>query len=118
MTRRPDYRSAEAQAYRKLYYTNRWRDLRAAQLAREPLCAMCLSQGRTTAATVADHKRPHRGDPTLFFDPDNLQSLCDAPASPWRCHSAAKQREDRAGFSPEVDADGWPTDPRHRANRP
>lgn len=76
---------------------------------------MCAAVGRLTAATVADHVTPHRGDEALFFDPANLQSLCDA--KPWRCHSQAKAREENAGFHAQADADGWPTDPRHPANR-
>jgi hypothetical protein len=55
-----------------------------------PLCAMCLTEGRTTAATVADHVTPHRGDPELFWHGD-LQSLCAA------CHSLFKQSEERGG---------------------
>lgn len=64
-----------------------------------------------TAATVADHIRPHRGDPALFFDPTNLQSLCDE--YPWRCHSSVKQSEERLGYSKAIGADGWPIDPNY-----
>ena len=108
-------RSPEALAYRALYNTARWRGLRQQQLTAYPLCAMCLSQGRVTAATVADHINPHRGDPRLFFDPANLQSLCDE--SPYLCHSSAKQSEERLGYSKAVGADGWPVDQAHPANR-
>lgn len=74
-----------------LYRTGRWRDMRARQLAREPLCRICAQEGRLTPATEVDHIRPHRGDRTWFFDPRNLQSLCH------RCHSAKTVRED-GGF--------------------
>ncbi len=68
-------------------YDYAWQKRRAAQLAAEPLCAYCRAEGRTTAATVADHITPHRGDPQLFRGP--LQSLCAT------CHSGRKQREER-----------------------
>ena len=112
-TRRP-HRSAEAAAYRRLYKTARWRARRMHQLVTEPLCRTCAKHGRITLATVADHVIPHRGDETLFFEGE-LQSLCDE--EPWRCHSRVKQQEERLGFSPAVGDDGYPLDPRHRANR-
>jgi hypothetical protein len=67
-----------------------------------------------TAATVADHVIPHKGDPTLFWDGE-LQSLCDA--DPWRCHSSHKQKTERRGYSAEVGSDGFPIDPTHPANQ-
>lgn len=108
-----DKRSAEATDYRRFYFTNRWRERRTRQLAAEPLCRMCLVLGRTTAATVADHIIPHRGDEDLFFK-GALQSLCDE--EPFRCHSRVKQREENLGFSPAVDDNGFPIDPKHPAN--
>lgn len=44
--------------------------------------------GYATEATVIDHIVPHKGDPELFFDPDNLQSLCKSH------HDSTKQREE------------------------
>jgi 5-methylcytosine-specific restriction protein A len=108
-------RSSQAQEYRYLYRTPQWKALRAYQLVTNPLCAMCLPQGRVTLATVADHIKPHRGDRKLFFNPNNLQSLCDE--SPFRCHSSAKQSEERLGYSKAVGVDGFPIDPAHPANR-
>lgn len=111
MSGRRNQRSAEAEGYRKLYRTTRWRAVRAAQLRAEPLCAMCLQMGKTRAATVADHKRAHRGDEALFWDPDNLQSLC-APH-----HDAARQAEERRGFVIGNGLDGRPLDPSHPWHR-
>src|SRR5687768_18367587 len=31
------------------------------------LCCLCLRDGRTTAATIANHKVRHQGDPELFW---------------------------------------------------
>lgn len=68
-------------------YDYRWQMRRLAQLRAYPLCRYCERQGRVTAATVADHIIPHRGDPSLFAGP--LQSLCAT------CHNTVKRAEER-----------------------
>jgi hypothetical protein len=60
---------------------------------------------------VVDHLTPHRVDEFLFFDPDNLHSLCTDD------HDQNKQRMEMRGFSEERGPDGWPIDPMHPANR-
>lgn len=110
-----DWRSEEAKQYRPLYKTARWQRLRLEVIARDGgrcrtcgiLCRMGERSGRT--ATV-DHVVPHKGDPVLFFDPENLQLLCGV------CHSGQKQRVEKSGYSTAVDAEGYPADPRHPAN--
>lgn len=89
--RRDDDRRRNAQPWRHWYWTTAWRKKAKAQLLDEPLCAYCLREGRITPATVADHVKPHRGDPDLFWNGE-LQSLCDE--APWRCHSRVKQKEE------------------------
>lgn len=114
MARRPDYRTPEAQAYRKLYNLPIWRGkggLRAQQLSRQPLCERCYKRGRIVPATVANHKTPHKGDYSLFADPENLESTCKP------CHDGEVQSEERTGFSKAIGEDGWPTCPRHPSNR-
>lgn len=106
-----DHRSAEAQAYRHLYKSKAWRNGRELFLAQHPLCCICERNGRTTAANTVDHIKPHKGDLALFFSWSNWQSLCAA------CHSRHKQSEEHKGFSTAIGLDGWPTDPRHAANR-
>lgn len=106
----PDHRSPEAAAYRALYRTRAWQVTRRQQLQEEPLCRMCKAEGRVTAATVCDHIEPHKGDRVKFFS-GPFQSLCST------CHDGAKQSEDRRGYSKRIDLSGWPTDPRHPANR-
>jgi 5-methylcytosine-specific restriction protein A len=65
---------------RKWYRCARWRHpergLRARTLARFPLCVMCAAAGRITPTVDVDHVIPHRGDPVLFWDEENLQGLC------------------------------------------
>lgn len=47
---------------------------------------MCQAQGLLVLATVTDHIIAHRGNPILFWDRSNWQSLCD------NHHSQHKQR--------------------------
>jgi 5-methylcytosine-specific restriction enzyme A len=70
------------------YHTPRWKRLRAQVLAEEPLCGDCLTEGRTTASTDADHQVPHRGDVALFWSRPNLRGRCHA------CHSRKTRRSE------------------------
>lgn len=85
------------------YKTNRWQKKRRMFLHREPLCSMCVDEGKVVAATIVDHVVPHRGDPHLFWNGE-LQSLCK-----WH-HDNVKTIRDR-GYkvrSQKVDEEGWP----------
>lgn len=70
-------------------YGYKWQKARKGFLRSHPLCVMCQAEDRVTAATVVDHKTPHRGDQALFWDRGNWQSLCATH------HSRDKQREER-----------------------
>lgn len=70
-------------------YGPRWRKARAAFLRTHPLCVRCFERGQLTKATVVDHIRPHRGDPALFWDTSNWQSLCKP------CHDRKTMTDDR-----------------------
>ena len=110
---RPDYRSDEAAAYRRLYKSKEWRGrggLRERVLARDPLCVRCQRRGLIVPSTVVNHKRPHKGDRDLFFDERNCEGTCKA------CHDGPIQSSERRGFSSEVGEDGWPVDPHHPTN--
>ena len=74
---------------------------------REPLCHYCLQHGDTVAADTVDHIKPHRGDETLAFDPDNLQSLCKT------CHDIHADAKDRGKTMAGCDDKGLPIDPDH-----
>ncbi|MDH3232214.1 MAG: HNH endonuclease [Alphaproteobacteria bacterium] len=104
-------RSFEAQEWQKLYNRKRWKDLRRAQLRGQPLCERHLRRGKTVSATVVNHKIPHKGDTTLFFDPKNLESVC-AP-----CHDSLIQKEEARGYTVGSSIDGRPADPKHPWNR-
>lgn len=97
--------------WRRLYWTARWKKLRLAHLTSHPICVFCQATGMIRPATVVDHVTPHRGDEVLFWDEDNLQSLCKSH------HDAAKAQEERGGYSSLSDADGYPIDPNHPQNR-
>jgi len=66
----------------------RWQRIRAQHKRREPLCRMCLAEGKTVVAEVVDHIRSltDGGD----HSEHNLQSLCK------RCHDTIKTPLDRA----------------------
>jgi 5-methylcytosine-specific restriction enzyme A len=72
------------------YHIARWRHptwgLRARALRASPVCVACRATGRIVAATEVDHITPHRGDPSLFWNFQNLQALC------WSCHQQKTNR--------------------------
>lgn len=72
-------------------YGYRWQKERERFLMANPLCLYCERQGVTREATVVDHKVPHRGDESLFWDRSNWQPLCKP------CHDSVKRAEELAG---------------------
>lgn len=95
------------QCKKRLYDSVQWRRMRARQLAKHPLCDMCLRRELYVPATVVDHIIPHRNKRALFSDPGNLQSLCEP------CHNSRKKMIERHGYSQACDVDGLPLDPGH-----
>lgn len=97
----------------RVYDTQRWKRVRANQLAREPLCRLCIEEGQNIPrpAHHVDHKTPISagGAP---FDPANLQSLCHA-------HHSEKTALDKVGIAFDdwelrgCYPDGSPRDPSH-----
>ncbi len=89
-------------SYQELVRTfpKRWYRLRYHQLQKQPLCEFHLRRNQVISATVVDHIKPHKGDETLFHNPDNLQSLCK------RCHDSVKQRMEKGGTVTEFDNEG------------
>ena len=87
------------------YSTAAWRARRKALLVAEPLCRMCAARGIVTAATVADHIEPHRGDYSKFWH-GALQPLCAS------CHSGAKAEQEHRGALRGCDVNGEPLDDR------
>ena len=72
-------------------YTARWSKASKRYLRQHPLCEPCLTKGIIEVAEVVDHKIPHKGDPILFWDENNWQSMSK------RCHDIKTATED-GGF--------------------
>ena len=84
------------QHWRAWYKTKAWQRLRWLVLKRDLFTCQWPGCGRVEADTsqlVADHRRPHRGDAALFWDPGNLWCLCRT------CHDGPKQAMERAGLA-------------------
>lgn len=77
----------DLEPWRRWYRTKRWADLRMRVFVRDLFkCRMCGRLEGNTSLLVCDHKQPHHGDETLFWDEGNLQTLCKP------CHDGEKQR--------------------------
>jgi 5-methylcytosine-specific restriction protein A len=75
-------------------YSNRWARAAKIFLKAHPLCECeeCRAgKRRIRVATVVDHRIPHKGDPTLFWDQSNWQAMAK------RCHDRKTARQD-GGF--------------------
>ena len=96
----------------RLYDLRRWRDHTAPDvLADEPWCRYCRSLDVLTPATVVDHIVKVKDAPDLAFERSNLQPLCKAH------HDSAKRQAEARGYHSEIDANGYPMDLAHPANR-
>ena len=115
MTR--ERRTAKANEYRKLYQTKQWAHLRNQALFRDRFrcqykgCGVVLVMGkRTPNAAVVHHIKAHKGNLDLFYNIDNLQSVCK------HHHDGVMQSEERLGYDKTIGEDGWPTSPTHPAS--
>lgn len=91
---------SQDKAWRSWYWSKEWRGTRKAEytdgvrfkiLRRDHFtCQMCGKIGTNLAELVVDHCKPHRGNPALFWDEDNLQTLCKSP-----CHDKHKQKQEQ-----------------------
>jgi 5-methylcytosine-specific restriction enzyme A len=95
---------------RHWYRTARWVRRSRLQLRTHPLCRFCQDKGIVTAAQIADHITPHKGDANLFWF-GSLQSLC------LQCHVSAKAVIEKRGFATDIGPDGYPIDRGHPVYR-
>jgi len=51
---------------------------------------LCIGKHPAPNSPVADHKKPHHGDPSLFWNIDNLHCVSKA------YHDSEKQRQERS----------------------
>lgn len=86
--RATDKRIIPPAIFKRWYKTARWQKLRWSTFVRDLFtCQMCGKVEANTRFLVADHRKPHRGDERLFWDPANIQTLCADP-----CHNTHKQK--------------------------
>lgn len=104
--------------YRFLYNDKRWPILRKRIFLRDGYtcqwkgCGKSLTgKGQQPNAPVAHHIKDHKGDRALFFDEDNLMSICK------ECHDGPAQRQTHRGYIQGNGKDGRPLDPNHPWNR-
>lgn len=91
-----DQQRSKLAPWRKWYNLKRWKDLRIVILTRD--LWICQATGvlltdipNQPNSAIVDHMIPHRGDPALFWDPENLRSV----SKEW--HDSAKQSQERGG---------------------
>ena len=89
--REHDQQRRKRHPWRNWYKLAEWSRIRKRRLADDPLCVMCLAEGKTNAATIVDHVVPHKGNRELFFSYANTQSLCETH------HNRDKQRMEARG---------------------
>jgi 5-methylcytosine-specific restriction protein A len=108
---RPKYYQPEFK-HERLYDSPRWRKVAKMFLDQNPLCNPCWKiSGREVPASIVHHKIEHKGDEALFWNWDNLEAVCPS------CHSGHIRVSEHVGYSQACDADGFPIDPRHPANK-
>jgi len=81
-------------SWRQWYKSARWQRLRLEVLIRDLYTCqqtgvILAGKANSPDSPVVDHKVPHRGDPALFWDINNLQAVSKA----W--HDSEKQRLER-----------------------
>ena len=95
-----DGKRVKVQPGAELYRTARWRKLQKRKVKENAEAGGFCEQtgvrlaGRypSPSSPVVDHKRPHHGDPDLFWDEDNLQVVSK------QFHDGEKQRQEKRGL--------------------
>jgi 5-methylcytosine-specific restriction endonuclease McrA len=78
--------------WRAWYGSQRWKRLRWAVCVRDLFtCQLCHRIAGRKGEAIADHKTPHRGNASMFWDEANLQCVCKS------CHDSIKQAAERGG---------------------
>lgn len=88
-------RQRNVQPWRAWYGTKRWQDLRLQVFVRDRyVCQrtgeLCVGAYPAPNSPAANHKKPHRGDPKLFWDPNNVETVTKA------VHDSIIQAEEQA----------------------
>ena len=90
-----DKRRAKVKPWRAWYNDPDYRAMRLRVFKRDGYrCqisgVLCVGVGNMPNAPVADHIKEHNGDPVLFWDQDNIQTLAKS------VHDSIKQRQENA----------------------
>ncbi|MEP3779076.1 MAG: hypothetical protein ABJM82_18830, partial [Shimia thalassica] len=85
------------QTWRAWYKTSRWQKLRLSVFKRDGyICqktgVALIGKHPEPNSPVADHKKPHRGDPELFWNPENIEAVSKA------YHDKQKQSAEKRGL--------------------
>jgi len=69
--------------WRAWYRTPRWAKFRMQVFIRDGFVCqrsgvLCIGKHPAPNSPVANHKRPHKGDPALFWDPANVETVSKA----------------------------------------
>lgn len=89
-----DHLRYRTQHWRRWYNSVEWRRLRWSVFTRDLFtCQKCGTVEPDTSKLVGDHKIQHFGDRDLFFDRENVWTLCKP------CHDSVKQREEKSYVS-------------------
>lgn len=88
---------SQGQPWRAWYKTARWQALKIAVHVRDAyMCqrtdVLCSGKYPADNSPVADHIVPHRGDPKLFWDMDNIHTVTKA------YHDGEKQKQEQASL--------------------
>lgn len=104
MTVKSSKRTGTGYLTQKWYQTGRWKRERKEHLKKHPYCQCPHHRGKYVPGNVVDHIKPHKGDPRLFWDKTNRQTLTK------ECHDKFKQSEEKGGigFDRGCDINGNP----------
>lgn len=89
-----DHYRRQTQPWRAWYNTPRWERLRRQAFERDLYTCqrsgeICSGTGNDQNSPVANHKIPHHGDPALFWDINNIETVTK------RIHDGLIQSEER-----------------------
>jgi 5-methylcytosine-specific restriction protein A len=90
-----DKKRSTDKPWRNWYKTPGWAKLRHQVFLRDRyLCqrsqVLCIGKHPAPNSPVANHKQPHRGDPALFWDIDNIETVSKA------VHDTLIQKEEQS----------------------
>ena len=78
----------ENKKYSQFYHSTAWRNVRKAKLLDQPLCEVCMTQGKYTHADMVHHKIELRSPNGWKYrlDLNNLESIC------YECHNKEEHK--------------------------